>query len=397
VRFSLGVAIVSSIVVLVTLAIKGPAWLNVDSVLTEPRAFYALFAFPVLLAVGGVITALVPRTVSINLAVLAGLLVLAETAAWALKPAPPFDSEPQAIGAPTFYTPDPALGYGLAPSVTARHWTMEGKRVIYDVIYRTDEHGRRLTPMSHDTPVESFVLFFGDSNTFGQGLAQTETLPYYAAEQSTGYRAYNYGVPGYGPAQFLGLARQGRLGQEVAERDGYAVFFLIPAHVGRVVGSSQVSTRWGRHFAYYTVDDRGNVVTHGDFAHGRPVTTLAYFFWSKSNLPERFGVALPVGYAADDYRLTARLLAESGAEVGRQLHLRGYFVILGPPSNDAELHVIEELRDALVREHVDVLDYTRLFDRREARYRLSDLDRHHSALANRVMAARLVSDLGIGR
>ena len=240
--------------------------------------------------------------------------------------------------------------------------------------------GRRLTPTSNDTPLTSFLLFFGGSNTFGQGLGQTETLPYYAGELSSGYRPYNYAVPGYGPAQLLGLLNQERLRKEVAERDGYAVFFLIPAHVGRVVGSSQVSTGWGRHFGHYTLDDRGSFVAHGDFVHGRPFTTLAYFFWSKSNLAERFGVALPWRYTADDYRLTAKLLAESGHQVARQLHLRGFYALLGPPSNDAELGVNRLLHEALVGEQVKVLDYTGLFDRREARYRLSELDRHHSAL-----------------
>jgi hypothetical protein len=193
------------------------------------------------------------------------------------------------------------------------------------------------------------------------------------------------------------LASQGRLRKEVAEQGGYAVFFLIPAHVGRVVGSSLVSTRWGRHFPYYTLDDRGGLVAYGDFAHGRPLTTLAYFVWSKSDLAERFAVGLPLRHTDDDYRLTARLLAESGRQVGSQLHLRGFFVLLGPPSNDAELSVNQSLHGALVREQANVLDDTRLFDRREARYRLSDLDRHHTALANRIMAGQLVSDLGIKR
>ena len=396
-RFPLGLAIVSSAVVLATLAVKGVAWINLDNALGEPLAFYMLVVCPALLAVGGFTIALIPRTVSINLAVLVGLLALVETGAWALKPAPPVDSEPTAIGAPTFYVPDPTLGYAIAPSVTARHWRKEGQQLVHDVIYQIDDRGRRLTPTSNDTPFTSFLLFFGDSNTFGQGLRQTETLPYYAGELSSGYRPYNYAVPGYGPAQLLGLVNQERLNKEVAERDGYAVFFLIPAHVGRVVGSSQVSTGWGRHFGHYTLDDRGSFVAHGDFVHRRPFTTLAYFFWSKSNLAERFGVALPWRYTADDYRLTAKLLAESGHQVARQLHLRGFYVLLGPPSNDAELGVNRLLHEALVREQVKVLYYTGLFDRREARYRLSELDRHHSALANRVMAGQLVSDLGIKR
>ena len=55
------------------------------------------------------------------------------------------------------------------------------------------------------------------------------------------------------------------------------------------------------------------------------------------------------------------------------------------------------MRAALTREGVPVLDYSRLLDASDPRYRLSDVDYHNSAAANRAMAARLVSDLGITR
>jgi hypothetical protein len=42
---------------------------------------------------------------------------------------------------------------------------------------------------------------------------------------------------------------------------------------------------------------------------------------------------LPLRHTDDDYRLTATLLAESGRQAARQLHLRGFFVLLGPLAN----------------------------------------------------------------
>jgi hypothetical protein len=204
-------------------------------------------------------------------------------------------------------------------------------------------------------------------------------------------------VSGYGPAHLLAITRSGRLSKEIPEPDGYAVFFLIPAHVGRVVGSSKVSAGWGRHFPYYEMSDHGAVVTRGDFVHGRPLITLAYFFWTKSSLAAYFGVDLPLRYTPHDYRLTATILKESGRRLAEQLHLRGFGVILGQVHNEAQRHVIEGVRDALVREGVAHLDYTRLFDTRDPRYRLSELDYHNSAEANRIIAMRLVADLGISR
>src|SRR5205823_112128 len=181
---------------------------------------------------------------------------VAEAGAWMLAPARRvMRGERRTTGAASFYVRAPGVGYVIAPSAVARHRRTVGDTQSYDVTYRTDEWGRRATPTKTAAARASFLLFFGDSNTFGEGLSQTETLPYYAGERATAWRPYNYGVSGYGPAQLLALARSGRLRQEVPEPDGYALFFLIPAHVGRVVGSSTVSTGWGRHFPYYEVDD----------------------------------------------------------------------------------------------------------------------------------------------
>lgn len=394
----LAVAIATSAVAGGTLLVRGRAWVNLDSALEEPLAFSALFLIPASLAVGSLLAAALPRIVLINLAVFAGLLGALETAAWVLTPAAPvIEGEPEAIGAPTFYPPDATLGYVLAPSTVARHRRTVDGAPIYDVTYETDDRGRRRTPTPPGPDRRSFLLFFGDSNTFGEGLEQTQTLPYHAGLLAPAVRPYNYGVPGYGPAHLLALARTERLGAEVAEGEGHAVFFLIPAHVARVIGSSKVSTGWGRHFPHYAIGPRGDLVARGDFVHGRPLTTLAYFFWSRSSLARYFDVDLPPSLTAADYRLTAKILAEASRRLARQVRLRGFHVILGQVYNEPQRRVIQSLREALAREGVPHLDYARLFDTSDPRYRVSDFDYHNSAEANRLIAARLVADLGIGR
>jgi len=95
--------------------------------------------------------------------------------------------------------------------------------------------------------------------------------------------------------------------------------------------------------------------------------------------------------------LTATILKESGRRLAEQLRLRRFVVVLGQVYNEPQRRVIDDVRDALVREGVAHLDYTRLFDTRDPRYRLSDLDYHNSAEANRIMATRLVADLGAPR
>jgi len=158
-----------------------------------------------------------------------------------------------------------------------------------------------------------------------------------------------------------------------------------------------VSTGWGRHFPYYRLGPDGGVLASGDFVHGRPLTTLLDHFWNESNLAAASGVDLPPRYSEAHYRLTARILAESGRQLARQVRLQGFHVILGQAYNAPQRDVLDRMRAALVREGVPVLDYSRLLDASDPRYRLSDVDYHNSPAANRALAAQLASDLRIAR
>jgi len=386
-------AAASAGVIVTTLSIGGFSWLNLDSLLDHPLPFHALLTLPTSLALVCLALAILPRTLLINLAVFAALIVAAEAGAWALAPVPSAThEEPE-----TFYARDAALGYVLAPSVVAHHRRGEGSTESSSVTYEIDDRGRRRTPTPSRPARSSFFLFFGDSNTFGESLGQTATLPYYTGEVATDYRPYNYGVPGYGPQHMLALLNVRHFPDEVAEPEGHAVYFFIPAHVARAIGSSKVSTGWGRHFPYYRLGPDRGVLASGDFVHGRPLTTLLYHFWNESNLAAASGVDLPPRYSDEHYRLTARILAESGRGLARQVPLQGFHVILAQAYNAPQREVLDRMRAALTREGVPVLDYSRLLDASDPRYRLSDVDYHNSAAANRAMAAQLASDLRIAR
>ena len=383
-----------TVIAAITLARRGGySYINLDSLLNDP-GFSTLLLLPLSVAFACVMAAMLPIVVTVNVAILISLVGLLEAGARLLAPEHPLiHGEPEAIGTSTFYVPDNYLGHVMAPSVRARHRRWVDNRQIYDVLYGTDAWGRRETPTSAGSKRTSFILLFGDSNMFGEGLSQTETLPYFAGEAARTYRPYNYGVSGYGPSHFLALSRRGRVRQEISERDGYAVFYLIPAHVGRVIGSSNVSTGWGRHFPYFVANGHGEPVTDGNFVHARPFTTLAYYLWTKSNLANYFRATLPLWYTKSDYQLTAKVLKESSHLLGQQLQLRGFTVVLGQVYDNEQRRVARALSEALRSEGVPYLDYTELFDTRDMKYRLAKDDYHNSALANNVIANRLVADL----
>jgi hypothetical protein len=154
-----------------------------------------------------------------------------------------------------------------------------------------------------------------------------------------------------------------------------------------------VSTSWGRHFPYYTEGPRGELHTRGNFVHGRPFVTLGYFLWTRTGFAQYLGLDLPPSYSAAHYRLTAKVLKESHRLLAQQLNLRGFVVILSQVYDDTQRRIMEGMREALAREGILYLDYTRLYDGRDLRYRLAKHDYHNSSTANQLIAARLAADL----
>ena len=95
------------------------------------------------------------------------------------------------------------LGWGPAVAGKFRHARHDARdgRLIYEVEYTID---RELTRQVIAAPSGPSVAFFGDSFTFGEGLAEADTLPQQFAD-TTGrrWRVLNLGMSGYGPQQFL--------------------------------------------------------------------------------------------------------------------------------------------------------------------------------------------------
>ncbi len=113
---------------------------------------------------------------------------------------------------PRYDLPDSLLGWRLRPGVVAHGIERVGDSTIYDVTYTVDSAGRRVAPPELDTGAAACVLFFGDSFTFGKGVADTAALPYRVGVATGGrVRVVNFGVPAYGPQQTLAALERGML------------------------------------------------------------------------------------------------------------------------------------------------------------------------------------------
>lgn len=102
-----------------------------------------------------------------------------------------------------YYTTNAELGYGVKNTPfsmnATKSWISSGEE-IYDVTYSFAD-GRRVTPDSDPTS-QQYSLFLGGSFTFGEGINDTETLPYYYNQHYSQKRKIrNYGFHGYGTHQ----------------------------------------------------------------------------------------------------------------------------------------------------------------------------------------------------
>jgi len=291
-----------------------------------------------------------------------------------------------------FFRPDELLGYTVKPQAQVTSIKKSDEAVIYDVIYSIDEYHRRLTPADGPEQRNKFLLFFGDSFTFGEGVADNETLPYYVARSATDYQPYNYGLSGYGPQQMLAKLQSDNLTDEVSETEGIAIYIFIDGHVERALGSMYVFNAWGDQMPYYTVDWRGNLVRRGNFTTGRPLISALYAALDQSEIARYYNVNIPPRLANRHYGLAARVMAEARDVFRAKFNSDDFYIVIYPDEGDYAEDIIPHFE----RLGLNYLNY-------DERIKLSSEaglsivgDGHPTGRAHQMVAEWIVADLGIG-
>lgn len=78
-----------------------------------------------------------------------------------------------------------------------QHYLKKENRFIFNQNYEVNIDNFRFNKFIKNTTTKDYdVAFFGDSNTFGWGLSDIETLPYLFYEQNKNYNVFNYGIIG---------------------------------------------------------------------------------------------------------------------------------------------------------------------------------------------------------
>lgn len=290
-----------------------------------------------------------------------------------------------------FFQPDDWLGYTVRPEAKVTSIKKLGDETIYKVAYSIDEFHRRMTPVDNAVDRERFILFFGDSFVFGEGVQDNETLPYHVAELAPTYQCYNYGVSGYGPQQMLAKLQSDDLDTEISERKGIAIYVFIDAHVERAIGSMYVYNNWGDQMPYYTTDWQDNLVRQGTFTTGRPLISTLYWWLGQREIAKYYNLNLPAELATRHYEHTARIIAEARDAFRAKYNSDDFYIVIYPDEGD----YFEDIVPFFDQFALKYLNY-------DERIKLSpeaglaiEGDGHPTGKAHRIVAEWIVSDLGL--
>ena len=135
------------------------------------------------------------------------------------------------------YNPNhPYLGFGLNKDGSFTSKKTLNNEVLFDVSY-TIKNNLRFTPNSNEKS-QNCALFFGCSFTFGEGLGDSVTLPFYFNKYAhEDYKILNYGLPSYGPNHMLALI-ENRVSKDIQGHNDkkIAIYSFIPEHIHRAAG-----------------------------------------------------------------------------------------------------------------------------------------------------------------
>jgi hypothetical protein len=151
------------------------------------------------------------------------------------------------------------VGYIPRPNERATARKKAGDRLIFEAAYTIGADRFRVMPSAPGA--SACVLLFGDSITFGEGVNDDEPFAARIVEASRGrVAAHNFGMPGWGPHQFLAGVQSGRF--QPACRPTHALYLMIPSHIHRTIHADNA---WDTHGPRFRLGRDRRPVRDGNF------------------------------------------------------------------------------------------------------------------------------------
>ncbi len=262
--------------------------------------------------------------------------------------------------------------------------------LIYNMAYHLDDHGHRVTPDSLSTN-KKFAAFLGCSFTFGDGLNDDETIPFYFSKNTKTFKGYNFGYSGYGPNQALIKLQHDSLNKIISQKDGICFYIFIHDHINRTIGSmSNFMINKGKAPCFEIEDE--NLVYKGLFKDAHPQRSSIYKRMGENGFCRYFNIGHPFKLGDKHFELTGRVLEEVSKEFQKKFSNDKFYVVMYPSINQKDYEADEKIIEYLKKKKIKYLDYRKLFNPTAKGYNIPH-DGHPTAFANDVLTKQIIKDL----
>jgi hypothetical protein len=284
---------------------------------------------------------------------------------------------------------DELLGYKPKADSKLVATFISDKELMYKATYSIDQYNRRITPIENRKKRNKFVVFFGCSFAFGEGLQDNETIPFYFANLADTYMPYNYAFSGYGPQQMLAKVQDKNIANEIAEPNGIGFYVYNAWHIPRAAGFMSVYNSWGKDMPYYFLDENKMLIHDGNFTTGRPVLSLFYRILGLSGIAKLFKIEFPFKITEEHIQLTNEII-RAAQQAFKEKFKQSEFYVVFHPLNTGNIQNIKSFLDS---NRIRYLDYADLFKNIEDNGLLTIPDGHPSAYTNKLIAEHIAEDL----
>lgn len=277
-------------------------------------------------------------------------------------------------------------------TVRSRETLIPSRQVLFDITYRLDEQCRRkgnlLRPQARQ-----FILFFGDSITFGQGVRDDETFASLIGQRWPEVETYNYGIVSRGPNGTLEvLDREPSRLAGIGQPSGLAVYYFINSHMDRVNCPTSCMNENSYVYSqpYYVLRSSGQVELKGTFEGDRGLINFLYWPLAHSAIRLYWNLDFP-RYTDRHYNLFVAIMSAMRQRVQSHLNLSDFVFVFGVDTSERNYR---ELSPRLIQAGFKILNYGGFSMAPVLKgTEIIPYDMHFSPRGHSAMADWLISDL----
>ena len=259
--------------------------------------------------------------------------------------------------------------------------------LIYRTRYTIDAKSRRLVQKRDDFFNRNLIML-GCSFTFGAGLADDETIPFYLSNYRTNYNVFNMGIDGAGANDVLDDLRSFKRFDDISNKGGLVVYTAVSDHIQRSICNLNCYGRsyrdWVLKKSNYQYDKESQtLVNRGSFEDSRPITGMIFGILAKIGLID--SVSFPLTVTDEQLELYVLMVEDMKKIAKEKLNSEFYFVFY--PGTYEEWGRIKPL---LKKYNIKYLDLSKVDFKTATNKRHSIiLDGHPTKLANYLYASLL--------